>query len=125
MSEKEDWGFLKNITWGIAALWTFGCFIVWTFFMLLVHLSESIFIGKKIPNKNKFWENVIKCLIKFHCKSFDEAMQLVSGYRSRPMALEFYLQEPFRVANMIACKDVILTPDEYKEQYLKQILGKK
>lgn len=122
-TEKEDFGFLKSIWWGITVIWAVACLIIWTFFLFIVSLFENIFVVKKRVNKSDFWEHVIKCLMKFHCKSFDEAMQLVSVHRNSKNS-GFYFQEPFRVANLLAGKDVILTPDEYKEQYLKQILGK-
>src|SRR5262245_55216144 len=124
-TEKENWGFLKNIWWGLTVIWGIWCLIIWTFFLFIVGLFENIFnIGRIKPvNKNQFWENVVKCLMKFHCKSFDEAMELISVHRESKNSRSLYLLEPFKVANKLAGKEVTLTHEEYKEQYLKQILG--
>ena len=123
-AEKESLGILKNIGWVFSNIWSIISLIAWTGFLALVAVFERF---KQVENvrrvdKKQFWENVIKCLMKFHDKSFDEAMQLVSTLRlSKNKTI--YLQEPFRVANELALVEVKLTPTEYKKQYLEEVLG--
>ena len=123
-AEKESLGILKNIGWVFSNIWSIISLIAWTGFLALVAVFERF---KQVENvrrvdKKQFWENVIKCLMKFHDKSFDEAMQLVSTLRQSKNKT-IYLQEPFRVANELALVEVKLTPTEYKKQYLEEVLG--
>lgn len=76
-----------------------------------------------------WWEAVKKCLVKFHGMTPRQAAQ--KARRNREYFAKhklgkkfdiFYHEEPFHQAEYITGKEVELSGDEYREQYIEGIL---
>ena len=99
--------------------------IFWQCFIGTIGFFEWLFGDTQEPNAFIFWNRVSRCLVKFHSMSPEDAANKIDEYLVDFKGDKKLLtnRDPLEVANEIAGYDVVLTADQYRQLYVKDILN--